>query len=95
MHGIIPLLDSPMVLLQAIVEIFAGSMEHLIAQRFAYRSWIGGMSVCCHPFGCMAGLFGLPEKSEKEIIIFIASYPCNVFLAVSNEAFFLQHSQAS
>ena len=44
-HGIIPLLDSPMVLFQAIIEIFVGSMKHTIAKRFAYCPWIGGVPI--------------------------------------------------
>jgi hypothetical protein len=53
MHGILPLLDSPMVLLQRIVEVFVGSMEYLITQRFTNSSWIGGMSVHYHPLRSM------------------------------------------
>jgi hypothetical protein len=43
-----------MVLLQAIVEVFIGSMMHLIAHCFAHGSWVGGVPICCHPFWCMA-----------------------------------------
>jgi hypothetical protein len=43
-----------MVLFQAIIEVFAGSMEHLIPQSFTHCSWIGGMPVRCHSFWSVA-----------------------------------------
>lgn len=54
MHGVIPLFDSPMILFQTTVEIFAGSMDYLIAQYFTHSLWVGGMSICRHPFRGMA-----------------------------------------
>src|ERR1700733_4617232 len=54
MHGIIPLLDSPMVLLQTIIGIFIGSMEHLVAQCFTHCSWVGGVPVRCYLLRGMA-----------------------------------------
>ena len=50
MHGIIPLLDPSMVLLQAIIEVFIGPMEHLVAQHFTHGSWVGGVTVRRHLF---------------------------------------------
>jgi hypothetical protein len=43
MHGVIALLDSPMVLLQAVIEVFVRSMEHLIPQRFTHSAGVGGV----------------------------------------------------
>ncbi len=44
-HGMIALLDTTMVLLQSIVEITVGSMEHLIAQGLADGTRIGIMPI--------------------------------------------------
>ena len=64
MHGVIPLLDSPMVLLQALIQILARSMKHTVAQRFAYCSWIGSVPICCYPFRSKSNNGqGLLEKS--------------------------------
>ncbi|GHO57507.1 hypothetical protein KSB_59820 [Ktedonobacter robiniae] len=54
MHGRIPLLDSPMILLQAIVEVCVRPMLHVFAQGFTPRSWIGGMAMRYHSFRRMA-----------------------------------------
>ena len=54
MHGGIAVLDSPMVLCQAMSEIGVASMKHTIAQRFAYGPWIGGVPICRDLFRHMA-----------------------------------------
>jgi 7-keto-8-aminopelargonate synthetase-like enzyme len=43
-----------MVLLQAIIEVFTGSMKHLVAHGFTHCSWIGSMAISRHAFRSMA-----------------------------------------
>src|SRR5690242_10166289 len=45
MHRILPLLDSSMILLQTSIEVFVGSVTHLIAQYFTYCSWIRSVPI--------------------------------------------------
>jgi hypothetical protein len=53
MHGILLLLDPSMVLLQAIIEGCVRWMLHMVAQGFTHCPWVAGMTIRCHPFGCM------------------------------------------
>src|SRR5450631_4066232 len=54
MHGIIPLLDSSMVLLQPIIQVRVCSVLDIAAYRLTYCSRIGCMAVRRDPFWCMA-----------------------------------------
>jgi hypothetical protein len=63
-HRVIALLDATVVLLQSIVEIAIGPVEHVTAQGLADRSWIGVMAIGRHPlWGMTNDIDGLLEKA--------------------------------
>src|SRR5258708_15224972 len=63
-HRIVPLFDTTVILLQAIIEVFCRSILYIAAHCLAYRSWIGRMPIRCHLLWSMAyHSNGLLEKS--------------------------------
>src|SRR6266700_615829 len=53
-HGIVALLDPTVVLLNAIIKVGIGSMHDISAERLADGTWIGVMSIGCHPLWGMS-----------------------------------------
>jgi len=63
MQRILPLLASSMILLQTIIEVFVGSVTHLIAHYFTHCSWIRSVPIRCDLFRSMINHSkSLPEK---------------------------------
>lgn len=62
--SIIPLFDPPVILLQSIVKVAVGPVEHVTAKGLADRPRVGVMSIGCHPFwGVTNHIDGLLEKT--------------------------------
>jgi hypothetical protein len=59
MHGIVPLFDASVILLQTIVEVLVRPMLDMIAHCLAYSSWIGTIPIC------RDRLWGMPNPSLR------------------------------
>jgi len=63
-HGVIALLDATVILLQSIVEVAVGPVQHVTAQGLTNRTRVGIMPIGRHPFWGVADNVGsLFEKA--------------------------------
>ncbi len=58
-----------MVLLDAIIEVGISSVHDISAQRLANGTWIGIMSISCHPF------WGMADSLESLLAQIAARHP--------------------
>jgi len=63
-HGVVALFDATVILLESIVEIVVGPVEHITAKGLADRTWVGVMSIGRHPLWCVTNhIDSLLEKA--------------------------------
>jgi hypothetical protein len=76
-HRVVTLFDATVILLQSIVQIAVGPVEHLTAQSLANRTGIGMMSICRHPLWSVAyNLDGL--RRSKRLAASMSRFSLNI-----------------